>query len=144
MRLSSIINIIPDKELVNFKDLQINGVKNDSRKIKEGDIFICLKGKNHDGHRFINKAIENGAVAIISEEAKDLYTKEPVSLIIVPSTKKAYSLIAQKFYSNPAESLKLVGITGTTGKTSVAYLTYKVINLIGKKASLIGTAGCYS
>jgi UDP-N-acetylmuramoyl-L-alanyl-D-glutamate--2,6-diaminopimelate ligase len=144
MRLSSIINIIPDKELVNFKDLQINGVKNDSRKIKKGDIFICLKGKNHDGHRFINKAIENGAVAIISEEAKDLYTKEPVSLIIVPSTKKAYSLIAQKFYSNPAESLKLVGITGTTGKTSVAYLTYKVINLIGKKASLIGTAGCYS
>lgn len=144
MRLSTLLDDIPEKSFINFKDLQINGIKNDSRKIKEGDIFICLKGKNHDGHRFINKAIENGAVAIISEETADLHIKEPIPLIVVPSTKKTYSLIAQKFYSNPAESLKLIGITGTTGKTSVAYLTYRAINLIGKKTSLIGTAGYYS
>ena len=144
MRLSTILDDIPEKVLINFKDLQINGVKNDSRNVKVGDIFVCLRGKNSDGHKFADKAIENGAVAIISEEAIVLHSKEPVSLIVVPSTKKAYSLIAQKFYSNPAESLKLVGITGTTGKTSVAYLTYRAINLIDKNVSLIGTAGYYS
>lgn len=144
MRLSTLLDDIPEKALINFKDLQINGIKNDSRNVSLGDIFICLRGKSSDGHKFADKAIENGAIAIISEEVIDLHTKESIPLIVVPSTKKAYSLIAQKFYSNPAESLKLVGITGTTGKTSVAYLTYRAINLIGKKTSLIGTAGYYS
>jgi len=133
MRLSTLLEEIPEKALINFKDLQINGIKNDSRNVSVGDIFICLRGKSSDGHKFADKAIENGAVAIISEEVVDLHTKESIPLIVVPSTKKVYSLIAQKFYSNPAESLKLVGITGTTGKTSVAYLTYRAINLIGKK-----------
>lgn len=144
MRLSNLLDFVSEKKLINFKDIQVNDIKNDSRNVKEGDIFICLRGKTFDGHKFALDAIKNGAVAIISEEVLDLYIKETIPLIVVPSTKKAYSLIAQRFYSNPANSLKLIGITGTTGKTSIAYLIYRAINLIGNKASLIGTAGYYS
>jgi len=144
MRLGRLLESISKKELINFKDIQIEGIKTDSRKVKPKDIFVCLRGKNFDGHNFAREAIENGAVAIISEESINFPLGDFIPIIIVPSTKKAYSLIAQKFYSESANRFKLIGVTGTTGKTSVAYLVYRAINLIGKKASLIGTAGYYS
>lgn len=142
MKLSELLELIDNRELINFKDAEIRGVKTDSRKTGEGDVFVCLRGKNFDGHTFSSEAIENGASVIISECFLNL--NKSIPLIVVPSTKKAYSLIAQKFYSLPANKLKLIGVTGTTGKTSVAYLIYKALNLIGKRASLIGTAGYYS
>lgn len=117
------------------KNRKYRELEYDSRKIKEGDIFIALKGKNIDGHQYIDKAIENGAKAIIVSEEVDL--KYDVDCILVKDLRKNLGIIASNFYGAPEKKLKIVGVTGTNGKTTSTYL---IEELLGKdKVARIGT-----
>lgn len=117
------------------KDIEITAVCYDSRKVTPGALFVAIRGFQTDGHRFIKDAIEKGASAILAEEAGEY----PVPLILCPDTRKALSEVSAAFYGNPADQLKIIGITGTNGKTSTSCLIKQVLDLIGIKTGLIGT-----
>ena len=109
----------------------------DSRKVEPGDIFIAVKGFTVDGYDFVQKAIENGAGIIIADRPVEL--NNDISAIVVKNTREILCPLAQFMQGDPAESLKIIGITGTNGKTTVATLTWQVLTALGRKASLLGT-----
>ncbi len=112
-------------------------LRQDSRKVETGDVFIAIKGFQVDGHSFIDDAIANGASVIICEGP--FYSNEEVSVVEVPDTRSLIGPLAQAFYDNPANKLTLIGITGTNGKTTVANLVYQALQKLGAKPSLLGT-----
>lgn len=109
----------------------------DSREVKEGTVFIAIRGTQVDGHMFLEDAIGRGAKVIICEES--YYTEEDVCIIEVEDTQKLAGPIAQAFAGYPAKEMKVIGITGTNGKTTTATLVYQVLSACGEKASLLGT-----
>ena len=115
-------------------DTEITGITCDSRQVKEGFVFVCINGAKSDGHDYAEKALENGAAAIIAERDLGLEVQ-----IVVPDTHAAYADMCAKWFGNPAESLKLLGVTGTNGKTSVTYMMKKILEKAGYKVGLIGT-----
>lgn len=116
---------------IEIEDLQI-----DSRKVKPGDLFICITGHNVDGHDFIDQAIKNGAVAILAEN-EDVEAEVPV--LYVSDTSESLSFLASYFYGFPTSDLHLIGITGTNGKTSITYILDEIFKHNKKKTALIGT-----
>lgn len=119
---------------VNIGETEITGVTCDSREVKDGFAFVCIKGSNFDGHKFAKSAKENGAAVIIAEQDTGLCNQ-----IIVPDTHAAYSNMCANWFGNPADKLKLIGVTGTNGKTSVTYMIKKILESKGYKVGLIGT-----
>ena len=113
---------------------EITGITFDSRCVKEGYAFVCIKGAKSDGHDYAQKAVEGGAAVIIAERDLGLEAQ-----IIVPDTHAAYADMCAKWFGNPADSLKLLGVTGTNGKTSVTYMMKKILEKAGYKVGLIGT-----
>ncbi len=113
-------------------------IKIDSRKVTNGDTFIALRGINDDGHNYIDDAIENGATTIIAEEGK--YS---VNTILVSDTKKYLKEYLENNYYDEIKKLKLIGMTGTNGKTTTCFLIYQALNKIGIKCAYIGTLGFY-
>ena len=116
-----------------------SGIEIDSRKIKAGDIFICLKGYETDGHLYAQKAADNGAALLISEIATGVSATE----ILVTDSRLAAAWLSKAFYAIDDDKMKLVGITGTNGKTTTAWLGYQLAARLGKKAGFIGTIGYY-
>ncbi len=110
----------------------------DSRKVEKNTVFVAIRGAATDGHKFIDTAIEKGAVAVICEAFPQEIKKE-ITYIRVKDTKEALALMAANFYDNPSENLELVGVTGTNGKTTVATLLYELFRLAGYKVGLIST-----
>ena len=126
----------------NFKDSNIESISTDSRKTKPESLFIAWKGVNTDSNQFIEDAIEKGAKAVVGES--DVFISEDIPYLRVQNGREAYSIIAQNFFGNPSEHIDLIGITGTTGKTTIAFLIYSILNDLGIKSGLIGTSGCFS
>ena len=126
-------------------DVDVTGIANDSRKVKKGSLFIAIKGFDVDGHKFIESAIKNGASTIMvqDEEALKNVKDENVTLIAVPNTRIALAVTAQNFFGNPAKKLKLIGITGTKGKTTTTFMIKEILERAGKKVGLIGTIAVY-
>ncbi|MBQ7128675.1 MAG: UDP-N-acetylmuramoyl-L-alanyl-D-glutamate--2,6-diaminopimelate ligase [Clostridia bacterium] len=118
----------------NIKDFEVASILCDSRKVVKNSVFFCITGSVTDGHNFAESAYDNGASAIFCE--KDLGLSNQ---IIVDDTKAVYSLLCANYFGNPAKKLKLIGITGTSGKTSVTYMTKSLLEKQGKKVGLIGT-----
>lgn len=117
-----------------FSDLRISGVTCNSKKVQKGCAFVCIKGTGTDGHNYAESAQKSGASVIITQ--KDLGLKNQ---IIVDNTRKTYALMCAKWFGSPANKLKLVGITGTNGKTSVTYMLKSILEQAGHKVGLIGT-----
>ena len=113
-------------------------IKDDSRKVVKGDIFVALKGKRLDGHNYIEDAIKNGAVKIVCERGS-----YEVETIIVKDTKKYLDDYLVSNYSSCFKDIKLIGVTGTNGKTSTCFITYQILNKLNIKTCYIGTIGCY-
>ncbi|MCR6515410.1 UDP-N-acetylmuramoyl-L-alanyl-D-glutamate--2,6-diaminopimelate ligase [Clostridium sp. LY3-2] len=122
-------------------DSDINEINYDSRKVKESDIFVCIKGFQVDGHKFIDKAIENGAKTIIVQD--DVNISEDVNVIKLEDTRKGLAILGSKFYENPKDKLKIIGVTGTNGKTTTAFMIKKILEENGSKVGLIGTIANY-
>lgn len=126
------------EEVKGNTNLAITSVCFDSRKVVRSSLFVATRGTQVDGHGFIDQAIADGAVAIICEEFPD-ELKEKVTYVKVKDSSNALGIIACNFYDNPSEKLKLVGITGTNGKTTTATLLYLLYRGLGKKVGLIST-----
>ena len=123
-------------------DIDITGVNIDSRKIRDGHLFVAMRGTQVDGHTFIGKALEQGANAILCEEIP-AETKANVTYIQVESTEDAVGKVATLFYGNPSAQLKLVGVTGTNGKTTIATLLYNMFRQLGYRCGLLSTVCNY-
>ena len=117
MKLQEIIQGLETTNIYGPTSIEINGVHIDSRKVTQGDLFIAMRGTQSDGHAFIPKAIESGAIAILCEEVPEMMKDfEEVVFICVPNTEMIAGVVATRFYGNPTSKLKLVGVTGTNGK----------------------------
>lgn len=139
MRLSKLVSEIKGGEMIYDKDWEreIESLSADSRKAKKGCLFFCLTGGEQDGHAFVSEAVAKGAVAIVTERA----VKTSVPQFLVQNSRLALSLIASAFYGYPSERMKVVGITGTNGKTTTANMLCSIWEAQGKKAGVIGTLG---
>ena len=129
--------VVPVK-ITGKMDIAIQALCIDSRKVAAGSVFIAVSGTQTDGHDYINKAITQGAVAIICEREPDQYT-EGVTYVQVKDSAAATGLMAAAFYNFPSEQLKVVGVTGTNGKTTTATMLYKLFEALGHKCGLLST-----
>ena len=136
--LSDILKGIPATELQGSADVQISAIALDSRRVTKGALFVAVRGTVADGHNYIQTAVANGAAAIICEELPAHVTGE-VAFIMVPNSAVALGKAAANFYGNPSAKLKLVGVTGTNGKTTVATLLYQLFRDLGYKCGLLST-----
>ena len=142
MRLEEIlkgINVVETKGDIN-KD--ITGIHMDSRKIMSGDLFVAVKGTQVDGHAYIEKASEKGAIAIVCETLPE-HLESNITYIQVADTEESVGKLATTFYGNPTEKLELIGVTGTNGKTTIATLLYNMFRKFGYKVGLISTVCNY-
>ena len=126
--------------------IDIKGLEKNSKEIKEGYLFIAIKGFTTDGHTYIANAIENGATAVMIEEGCDLKSlkiPENVTIIMAKNTRQALAICSSNFYKNPSSKFKLIGVTGTKGKTTTTYMIKEILEKTGKKVGLIGTIATY-
>ena len=142
MKLSELLKNVSPIETVGSADKEIAGVSIDSRLVRDGHLFIAMKGTQVDGHKYIPKAIELGATAILLEDMPEDKT-EGVTYIKVASTEDASGKVATAFYGYPSEKLQLVGVTGTNGKTTIATLLYNMFRKMGYKCGLLSTVCNY-
>lgn len=138
MKLKDLLNKVKVIELTGTAETEISAIHFDSREIKTGSLFIAQKGTQVDGHNYIEKAISLGASAVLCEKMPETL-HDNISYIRVENSSEAMGKIAANFYDNPSEKLKLIGITGTNGKTTTATLTYNLIESLGYPAVLIST-----
>lgn len=139
MKLTDLIMGLNPEKTVGNTEIEILGVVTDSNSAGKGSLFICLRGENADGTDFIPRAESYGAVAVITERETDT----PLVQIIVKNARTAMSVVAANFYKNPADKLKLIGVVGTNGKTTVSRLIYEGYTYAGVKCGLIGTLGSF-
>lgn len=136
--LKSILHAIPVQEVVGQLDVEVVSLCFDSRQVVFGSLFIAVRGVNTDGHLFIDKAIAFGARAVIVEELP-LETLDSVVYIVVADSALALGIVAANFYDNPSKKMKLVGVTGTNGKTTVATLLFQLFTQLGYHVGLLST-----
>ena len=142
MKLSEVLKNIVILESVGKTDIEICGIQIDSRKIEAGHLFIAVCGTQADGHQYIGKAIAQGATAVVCQQLpEDL--PAGVTFIRIEDTEDATGKIATQFYGNPSTQLKLVGVTGTNGKTTIATLLYEIFTAFGNKCGLCSTVCNY-
>src|SRR5207237_663901 len=116
----------------------ISGIEYDSRRVKPGDAFVAIRGESSDGNNFIDKAISEGAVAVITDSANEK-PRDGVAWAHVPHGRRALARLSANFYKRPAERLTITGITGTNGKSTTAFLIESILNAAGRKCALVGT-----
>ena len=142
MKLRDLTKNIRNATFCGSDEVDIKGVNIDSRKIEAGHLFIAIKGTQADGHQFISKAIEKGAVAVLCEDLPQ-ERAEGVTYIQVPSTEEVVGEVATLFYGDPSRKLHLVGVTGTNGKTTIATLLYNMFRKFGHRCGLLSTVCNY-
>lgn len=128
-------------------DIDITNIESDSRKIQKGGLFVAIKGFDVNGNDYIQDAIKNGAIAVMTEPDVDKALLKSivkdVTIIVVPDTRLALAICSCNFYDNPSKKFKLIGITGTKGKTTTSFMTKKILEKQGMKVGLVGTIATY-
>lgn len=119
----------------------VQGIADDSRSVRPGDLFVAVRGEHDDGHRHLAEAAERGAVAAVVDEAPSGYVAPALALIVVPNTRQALGELASTWYGHPTRDLQMVGVTGTNGKTTVAVMLAAILNAAGQPARSLGTLG---
>ena len=142
MKLNELLKNITPIKIIGNDDVEITGVNIDSRRIKTGHLFVAMKGTQVDGHLFIGKAIELGAISVLCEDLPEVL-QEGITYIQVESTEDAVGKVATLFYGDPSHKLKLVGVTGTNGKTTIATLLYNMFRKFGHEVGLLSTVCNY-
>lgn len=138
MKLSELTTNLEVKEIIGDLDLDIKGIYHNSREIKRDFLFICIKGFTFDGHNFIDDALNRGASTLVVE--KEVPLRPGITIIRVSDSRKALAFLANKFYGFPSRNLKLIGVTGTNGKTTITYMLRTIFQEAGFKTGLLGTA----
>jgi len=139
MRADTILNRVAVVEIIGDVSVSVKSLAHSAADVKKDTMFFCINGTNHDGHDFACEAVKNGASVIVAERRLDVNVPQ----IIVRNTRRAMAVIAQNFYGNPAERLKLIAVTGTNGKTSVSFMVKAILERAGKQCGVIGTNGVY-
>lgn len=138
MILKDILYNVALQSVQGTTDVVVNSIQYDSRKVEKNNLFVAIKGVHSDGHSFIEKAIENGASVIVAETLPE-HKIENITYVEVQSSSSALAFMAANFYQHPSENLRLIGVTGTNGKTTVASLLYNLFKAAGYKVGLIST-----
>jgi UDP-N-acetylmuramoyl-L-alanyl-D-glutamate--2,6-diaminopimelate ligase len=136
--LSDILTDVAVKEITGSIDLSVNSISFDSRVVKQGDVFVAVKGTNSDGHRFIDQAISKGAGAVVCQ-SKPENLPGNITCILVHDSSVALGQMASVFFNRPSQKLKVIGITGTNGKSSIVFLLYHLYQQLGYKSGLLST-----
>lgn len=138
MKLGELVKALGDEVVLSadVPDREVLGIAHDSRQVGPGTVFVAVRGFYADGHRFIPQAAAKGALAVVAEHTED---RTSIPVILVRDTRIALARLAAAFYNRPSEKLKLVGITGTNGKTTTSYLAKSIIEAASRTAGLIGT-----
>ena len=142
MKLNEILSKVTTLDIRGNAEVEITGVNIDSRRIEKGHLFVAIKGTQVDGHSFIQKAIDLGAAAILCEYLPETLS-EGVTYVVVDSSEAAVGPVATMYYGDPTSKLKLVGVTGTNGKTTVATLLYNMFRKFGHHCGLLSTVCNY-
>lgn len=142
MKLRDLLKYVKPLQIIGSDDVDIKGVNIDSRRIENGHLFVAMRGMQVDGHQFIAKAEAQGAVAVLCEDVP-AEQKAGVTYVQVESTEEAVGPVATLFYGDPSRKLKLVGVTGTNGKTTIATLLYNMFRKMGHKCGLLSTVCNY-
>lgn len=145
MQLSELLSQIQTVHIVGNTHIEITGIQSDSRKVESGNIFVAQRGTTVDGHTFIQQCIEKGATAVVMDnpEYMPLSAETEVAYILVKNSDEALGKMAHHFFGKPSVSLRLVGVTGTNGKTTTATLLYKLFKALGYKVGLLSTVVNY-
>ena len=146
MELKKVLLGLKDLKAKGNLDIDITGLESNSKNIKLGYMFIAIKGFSVDGHEFINDAIKSGAKAVIVQEGCDLKSirlPADVTLIMAKDTREALAICSCNFYENPSKKFKLIGVTGTKGKTTTTFMIKEILEKAGYKVGLIGTIATY-
>ncbi|HBM77212.1 MAG TPA: UDP-N-acetylmuramoyl-L-alanyl-D-glutamate--2,6-diaminopimelate ligase [Verrucomicrobiales bacterium] len=139
MTLRELVAILPRASAVGSLDREILGLQDDSRKVRAGDLFIAVKGMTSDGHDYVDAAIERGAVGVVVERAVRENMPDGVSSILVPDSRQALGALSSEWNGNPSGDLRVVGVTGTNGKTTTAFLVHRIMKQTMQRAGLVGT-----
>jgi len=141
MRLEQLLKNLDDyRDQAGIKDFEVKGVTADSKNVSEDFIFVAIKGTHCDGHEYIDDAIEKGArVVLVQSHDTRHKSQEKAQFIVVNDTRKAMARLVAEFYGNPSKSVRVVGITGTNGKTTISYLLEAILREAGKNPAVIGT-----
>jgi UDP-N-acetylmuramoyl-L-alanyl-D-glutamate--2,6-diaminopimelate ligase len=117
---------------------EVRGLVYDSRQVQPGDLFVAIRGYRVDGHRYLAEAVSRGAIAAVIEDAESAGSVL-IPLILVPDSRQALALLANRFYGDPSRRLTMIGVTGTNGKTTTSYLIKEIFEAAGQKMGLLGT-----
>jgi len=137
VQLNELLEVLKEKEVFGSQDVEIREIAYDSRMIKKDSLFVAIRGFRTDGHRFINEALLKGSRAVVME--KRISLGGGVTGIRVPDTRKALALLADRFYHHPSRKIRLIGITGTNGKTTTSYLIEAILTADKRRCNLLGT-----
>lgn len=135
MKLQELASLLLLSRIEGNSNTEISGIEVHSQKVRQGDLFICIPGPNVDGHDFVDEALIQGASALVTERKLNIQTPQ----VIVPDSRYAMIVIANFYYKYPSDELKVVGVTGTNGKTTTTYLIDKILRDRNKKTGLMGT-----
>lgn len=148
MNLKDILMGIEGLKVKGTLDLEIEEIKDNSKDVKKGDMFVAIKGFRVNGHEHIKEAIKNGAKVVLAQEGeidknvvKDI--PEDVTIMLAPNTREALAIASCNYYQNPSQKMKLIGVTGTKGKTTITYMIKSILEKQGMKVGLIGTVAAY-
>ncbi len=141
--LNHLIKVLDPLEIRGDEYKVISAIQYDSRKCREDSLFAAIRGYVHDGHKFIGSAIENGAAAIICEEIPETNGREDIAYIKVEDSRLALAKLSHVWYNYPTKKMKVIGITGTNGKTTVTFILKSIFEAAEEKTGLIGTTGIY-
>jgi len=138
MKLKELLHAIPVLQVIGPLEVEVDAIAFDSRQVQQGTLFVAVRGVHTDGHLFVGKAVEGKAVAVVVEELPE-HTDDAVTYVQVSDSAYALGVLAANFYGNPSQELKLVGVTGTNGKTTVATLLYNLFRQLGYHVGLLST-----
>lgn len=137
MKLSHLLEAIPDHHLNGDGGVEITGIAYDSREVREGYIFVAIRGHSQDGHAFLNEAAARGAAALVGEDLDGV--SADIAMVRVHDSRNALSKISVGFYGEPCRDIELIGVTGTNGKTTTTYLIESILSASGARPGVIGT-----
>lgn len=146
MELKRILLGLENLKVKGNLDVEIAGIEHNSLNVKEGFLFVAIKGFVSDGHKYIESAIEKGAVAIMVQEDCDLKSikiPENITIVMAKNTREGLAIVSTNFYNHPSKKFKLIGVTGTKGKTTTTYMIKEILEKAGKKVGLMGTIATY-
>lgn len=146
MKLEKILQGLTELKLRGDLNTEISGLESNSRNVKPGFLFIAIKGFSVDGHKYIESAIENGATAVMVQEGCDLKAlniPNDITIVMAKDTRYALAICSSNFYGNPSRKFKLIGVTGTKGKTTTTFMIKEILEKAGKNVGLVGTIATY-